>query len=164
MHEMVISKLKVIKDFSLNFATIDYNGQLFKYSTDETDRYYLDLYHPLFNHLSIKKDGNNEELYELRTSGDLFLLYGISLEERFYPIVSIEEFLDYIICGKSLKISATRCFLDKKSLATDLWDILSANTSEFINPKQVRFFNYSFRDFDNLKLVKTNIKVSCNFD
>jgi hypothetical protein len=161
IHENILHKFKSQPGVHIDSKAIHYCGKLFRYSFDETDSEYLDLNHPVFNQLKIRSDSSRMSLYELQTADDMLLLYGFVEGNCFYPLTSVDEILDYLICERDFQISAARPCLKVATLSEDFISLLSVDTFKFINPNRVKFSNYNFTFFQNLKLIKTKISASC---
>lgn len=161
MHEKILLKFTSQPGVQVDSQAIYYGGKVYRYSFDETDSEYLDLNHPVFNQLKIRGDLHGTSLYELQTVNDMLLLYGFVEENCFYPLTSVDEILDYLICERDFQISPTRPYLKTATLSEDFINLLSNNTFKFIDPNRVNFSNYNFTFLKNLKLIKTEITASC---
>jgi superfamily II DNA or RNA helicase len=163
IHERILARLDSVLGVFRDATSINYNDQLFRYSCDEMDEEYLDLNHELFKKLKVKIIDSNSFLHELRNGENCLILYGVMKEELFYPFLSIDEMLDYLLCAKPFKRDKTSSYIHKNSLSEGLSVILSNSEFNFINPLRTLFANSNFDFYNGLKLEKTNIKVSCSF-
>lgn len=163
IHDHILERLDTLEGLSRDDKTLNYFGQSFNYSTNELDSDYLDLNHDILNELDGKYNGNFVPVYELRNGKEELFFYCVKNENRVYPILSIEEILDYLILGKTLEIKREREHLSYDSLEAGLFSLLNNPTYKLINHNLIGFNNIRNDFYHSLAINPTSVQISCIF-
>ncbi len=163
IHEEILSRIDSLEGIFRDDTTINYFGHLFHYSTNEMDSNYIDLNHRFFNFLHVKEMILPTKLLELRNSQNDLIFYCISNDNAIYPLMSITEILDYLLCRKPITRSLDNIYFSESHLREDLELFLSNKEHKFINHNSIHFNRLENNLYQGLTMFETDIKIDCNF-
>lgn len=163
IHEVILSRLDAVMDFKRDSDTLSYLGKSFAYSINELDADYLDLNHKILNEFDENYSGEFVSLHELKNKAGVLFFYCILRHGKIYPILDIENILDYIILKKPIEINGSSVCISSQSIQEDFFQLLGNTAFKLINHSSIEIDGLSTDFYQGISLVPTGSTIACKF-
>lgn len=152
VHELILKAFESRDDIIILKNRIVYNTHSFSFSTDEIEKDYLNLSHPIFSVLNNGVALQIIEVYKIINLKEETLLWCIKKDSLIFPIVSLVDLIDYLL-NQSITIKIHQGY-PEYDLVGIVNSVIANHQVPVINHNKVRFSDDEISMYQNLDLVR----------
>jgi len=155
IHEFILRAINDRNDISIVDNCIVHNSHVLKFSTNEIDTDYLNLFHPFFSILNNKLFPKLVEVYKLVNSKEQTLLWCVKHSNLIFPIVRLNDLIKYLI-NQRIELNVIDG-LPLDDLGNVLNNVISNSKYPVINHHKVRFSTNDVSIYKGLELIRIGV-------